>query len=240
MEIQLPALGGSENEAWALLLDLYETYPRGWAVVGAQMVTLHAAHHGVVRPVRTRDTDVLVDIRTAVIQDFANWLVARDFELEGVSPDGIGHRFVRGGVTIDLLSIDHSPRESRTTLPPARTVEVPGGRQAMNRTLRATIHAGNLEGTIPLPDWPGAVLLKARAAVSIPQERQKHLRDLALLLGLPVNLPSEAKTLSAQERKRLRQAAGLMTDAILQSVAQAIDPRNAEIAMSILLHEPPE
>lgn len=238
MEIQLPRLEGSEMEAWSLLFDLYVSYPNGWAIVGAQMVVLHAAHHGISRPVRTGDTDVLVDLRTVSIREVAAWLIERGFELDGVSAEGIGHRFVRGGVKMDLLSIDHAGEASRTTVPPARTVEVPGGRQAIARTVQATIRIGDSRGVVPLPDWPGAVLLKARAAVSIPQEREKHLRDFALLLGLPVDLIKENPTLSTQERRRIREAAALMTDEVWVSVARSVDPRNGRIAMSVLLSPP--
>lgn len=239
MEIRLPRLEGPEIEAWNLLFDLYRDHPTGWTVVGAQMVVLHAAFHGVSRPVRTRDTDVLVDIRAINLQDVAAWLKEKDFDLEGISVDGIGHRFVRGAVTFDLLSIDHIGEADRTTVPPARTVEVPGGRQAIGRTLDAHVHIGeDLEGVIPLPDWAGAILLKARAAVSISEEKEKHIRDLALLLGLPVDLVTEASTLSKTERKRIREASPLLTDDVWASVARSIDPRNGKIAMNVLLSSP--
>lgn len=127
MEAELPRLEGPGIEAWNLLFDLYEAHPTGWAVVGAQMVILHAAHHGVTRPVRTPDTDALVDIRAINLQEIAAWLIEKGFELEGNSADGVGHRSVKGGVKIDLLSIDHTGATSRTTVSPARTVEVPGG-----------------------------------------------------------------------------------------------------------------
>jgi predicted nucleotidyltransferase len=238
MEVQLSALEGPEIDAWTLLFHLHTAYPDGWMVVGAQMVIVHAARYEISRPVRTGDTDVLVDIRSVDIREVAQWLLREGFELEGVSAEGIGHRFFRGEVKIDLLSIDHSGKSAnRTTVPPARTIEVPGGRQAINRTVEATIHIGNETGTIPIPDWIGAILLKARAAVSLPQERQKHLRDLALLLGLPADLPRHVETITKRERKRLREGIELITEDTWTSVRRSIDPRNAQIAISLLLRE---
>lgn len=239
MEVRLPRLEGPEIEAWNLLFDLYKAHPAGWAVVGAQMVILHAASHRVSRPVRTGDTDVLVDIRAINLEEVSAWLLEKGFDLEGISTDGIGHRFVRGEVKIDLLSIDHTGGANRTTVPPARTVEVPGGRQAISRTVDAHIYIGDdLEGIVPLPDWAGAILLKARAATSIPEEKEKHARDLALLLGLPVNLGVENSKLSKTERKRIRDASPLLTDEIWTSVGRSIEPRNGRIAMKVLLSPP--
>ena len=235
MEVRIPTLAGSEATAWDLLFDLYSSYPNGWVVVGAQMVVLHAAFHGVARPIRTDDADVLIDIRSVNVRDIAQWFVNKDFDLDSVSPEGIGHRFVREGVAIDLLSIDHTENEeSRTTIPPARTVEVPGGRQALTRTLEATVHFDDKTGLVPIPDWLGSVGLKARAAKSLPDQREKHIRDLILLLGLPVDLPSQVDLISKRERKHLREAAELITEANWTSVSRAIDPRNARAALGLL------
>jgi predicted nucleotidyltransferase len=238
MEIRLPRLEGPELEAWNLIFELYRAHPTGWAVVGAQMVILHSAAHDVTRPVRTGDTDVLVDIRAINLADISTWLIHKGFDLDDISVDGIGHRFVRGGVKLDLLSIDHTREASRTTVPPARTVEVPGGRQAIGRTVEAHLHIDEVEGLVPVPDWAGAVLLKARAAVSIPEERDKHARDLALLLGLPVDLTKENAKLSTAERRRIREASSLLTDDVWTSVARSIDTRNGRIAMTVLASAP--
>lgn len=238
MEVTLPDAEATELQAWNLLFDLRTVHPKGWILVGAQMVVVHAARYQISRPVRTDDTDVLVDIRALRIREVAKWLQAQGLELEGVSADGIGHRFVRAGVSIDLLSIDHSGgTDNRLTLPPARTIEVPGGRHAINRAIQATLHIGEKTGTVPIPDWIGALVLKARAATAIPDVREKHLRDLALLLGLPVDLPTEVGGISGQEQKRIRKGAELITEEIWAGIRSSIDPRNAQAALSRLLGE---
>ena len=220
MDVRLPRSEESQVDNWRLLFDLNEEYPNAWMLVGAQMVIVHAARYEISRPVRTDDTDVLVDIRTVKIRSVAQWLQEKGFELEGVSLEGIGHKFTRGPLTIDLLSIDHSGQESnRLTVRPARTVEVPGGRQAFKRAVSATIHVGKLQGTIAIPDWIGAIGLKARAVLAVSDQRAKHLRDLALLLGLPVDFSSQSATVSKEERKYLRQAANLITEEVWTGVS---------------------
>lgn len=74
--------------------------------------------------------------------------------------------------------------------------------------------------------------------MSIPEEKKKHVRDLALLLGLPVDPAKENSTLSKAERKRIREASPLLTDDVWESVARSIDPRNGRIAMTVLLSPP--
>ena len=138
--VDLTAIGGPEAEAWRELLLLSETYPDSWCLVGAQMVTLHALAHGVSRPLRTIDVGILVDVRVRSPREISSFLLDRGFELDGVSRDGVGHRFVRGHISIDVLSIDHAgERADRTTVPPAHTVAVPGGRQAIARLETMTL-----------------------------------------------------------------------------------------------------
>lgn len=45
----------ADLELWGALFDLAADLPTGWSVVGAQMVVVHAASHGIPRPVRTAD-----------------------------------------------------------------------------------------------------------------------------------------------------------------------------------------
>ncbi len=234
MEVDFPALGEAETGAWHLLFELHNRHATGWALVGAQMVILHAAAHGVERPVRTRDTDVLVDIRAANLNDFVEWLVERGFELEGISADGIGHRFIKGDIVIDLLAIDHTGTSDRTTLPPARTIEVPGGRDAANRVLSANVVVGDASGVVLVPDWVGAVVLKARAALALAEGREKHLTDVALLLGLSVDVRGMRSSLTAQERKHLRAVDKLMTQDFWANAPRAINTRDAQGALAIL------
>ncbi|UMG92276.1 hypothetical protein [Nocardioides sp. TF02-7] len=73
-------------------------------------------------------------------------------------------------------------RADLTTTPPGRTIEVPGGTQALSRAEGITVvHAGR-RGTIPRPILLAAIVGKA-AATALPGP-ERHYRDRALLCAL--------------------------------------------------------
>jgi hypothetical protein len=88
----------AQEEGWRILLDLYQDFPAGWCLIGGQMVWLYARESDIEPPRITEDVDVVVDVRAdqQAIRHMCHWLeaAARDFELDGLSPDGIGHRYV--------------------------------------------------------------------------------------------------------------------------------------------------
>jgi hypothetical protein len=86
-----------QEQGWLTLLNLAQTFPAGWCLVGGQMVWLLAAEHGAT-PVRaTNDVDVVADIRAdpTGIQAICTWLEGNNFSLDGISPEGVGHRYVK-------------------------------------------------------------------------------------------------------------------------------------------------
>lgn len=235
MNITPPTMTGPLKDVWPLLFQLAEDRPSGRALAGAQMVVLHAAHHGVARPLVTRDADILVDVRSLATTQVAQWLRQRGFELCDVASSGIGHRFRRGHLVVDVLALDHTPASNRTTVAPARTIEVPGGRRAISRTVNATVAtATGRTGTIPLPDWLGAVLLKARAVVSVPDHRAKHCQDLALLLSLPIDIDDWVGEVAGRDRSHLRKAGALLNEDAWRAVAAAVDIRTGQAALRLL------
>src|SRR2546423_13411402 len=113
------------------------------------------------------DFDLLVDGRalTGGTEQVARLLVELDFRLDEPGPDGVSHRFRSRAGVIDVLAPDGvGARASLTTLPPARTVQVPGGSQGIRRTEWAGIEVANRRRRPPRPELRGAVLSKARAA----------------------------------------------------------------------------
>lgn len=136
---------------------------------------------------------------------------------------------------MDVLAIDHTGTSDLTTIPPARTIAVPGSRRAIGRAVIATVTtADGRTGTVPIPDWLGAVLLKARAAVVVTYERSKHLQDLALLLGLPIDVTVWSEELAGRDRWHLRAAATLLTDDTWRAVSGAIQVPDALSTLHIL------
>ena len=235
LEVQFPALRKADAEIWPLLFELASDYPRGWAVVGAQMVILHVTALGLSRPLRTQDTDILVDLQTMSPEVICQWLLDHDFNMDRINPFGVAHIFRRSGLRIDVLATDHAgPRTPRTTIPPARTVEVPGGRKAVSGLTAARVTIEGLSGDVPVPDWVGALILKARAATVLPDPEEKHLTDFALLLGLPVDARRFAETLTSRERRQLQRAIDRIHDSIWNSVAGNVDPRAGRAAARLV------
>jgi hypothetical protein len=84
-------------QGWHVLFDLADTAPKGWVLVGGQMMYLLAAENGATLPRATDDVDVVMDVRLkpGATEWFADWLVKRAFVPDTPSADSIGHRLRR-------------------------------------------------------------------------------------------------------------------------------------------------
>jgi hypothetical protein len=207
--IDLPPLGGAADELWDVLLDL-GSMPIAWTLIGGQMVLLHALNHGRRPPQISEDGDVIVDIRAKQIslRAVVRALAERGFDLEAITTDGRAHRYVRATagkpVVIDVLAPDGlGTRTDLTTTPPGRTVEVPAGTQALDRSEPVEIRHAGRTGMIPLPSLLAAIVIKA-AASKLPGDTARHERDLALLLALVPDPFAMRAELTASDRRRLR------------------------------------
>lgn len=84
--------------------------------------------------------------------------------LVGASPEGLAHRYQRGGVSVDVLAPEGlGPRTDLTTTPPDRTLQVPGGTQALDRTEFVPVVFGDRQGLVARPSLLGAIVGKAVA-----------------------------------------------------------------------------
>jgi hypothetical protein len=181
------------------------------------MVLLHVLEHGQVPPQVSQDGDVVADIR-AVPDALARVVTALEeagFELESMSTDGLAHRYVRPAeprpVVVDVLAPEGvGARAVLVTTPPGRTVEVPGGTQALSRTERVTIVHEGRSGTLPRPSLLAAIVGKAAATALPPPDR--HYRDLALLCALVDDPFTLAEQLTKKDRQRVRLAKALLDD----------------------------
>ena len=127
---------------WRATAELAVALPRGsWTLIGAQMVFLIAYEHDLLIGRTSGDVDVLMDIRalTAATQEASFTLGRLGYELVPPTPDGRAHRFRRGGAIVDVLAPDGvGLRASLLTIPPGRTIAVPGGTQALIRSRSAS------------------------------------------------------------------------------------------------------
>jgi hypothetical protein len=121
-------------------------------------------------------------------------------------------------VTVDVLAPEGlGPKTDLTTTPPGRTLQVPGGTQALERTELLPVRVGDTTGLVPRPALLGAIVGKA-LAVGVDDAPEAQRQDLALLLSLIDDPLTMAAELTAKDRKRLR-ARGEMADPDLRAWA---------------------
>ncbi|MBI4318199.1 MAG: hypothetical protein HY675_06895 [Chloroflexi bacterium] len=201
-----------EHAIWETVLSLSRIQPRGWALIGAQMVSLLGIECGKTHNRRSLDIDVLANVRILqnITEQMSDSLQSMGFKFSGASPDGVGHRFENGMSKIDLLAPDGvGPRANITTVYPAHTVQVPGGSQALSRTEAIEIILHESTGSILRPSLLGAIILKAHA-VDIDDVPESQLEDLAFLLSLVENARSLAGQMGKRDRRQLRRRVALL------------------------------
>lgn len=182
----LPASLEYEADLWETLIELTEHRPGEWTLIGGQMVFLHALENGPTPPRISTDLDVLVNARivSGGVREFARALEQSGFELDGISPEGLAHRYRRRKISVDVLAPDGlGLRVDLTTTPPGHTLEVPGGTQALQRTELVPVVTGTMTGYVPRPSLLGAIICKARA-VTVDDVPNAQRQDLAFLLSL--------------------------------------------------------
>jgi hypothetical protein len=240
--VVLPPLPGPVEELWDVILDLSEQLTAPWTLIGGQMVLLHALEHRRTPGANSQDGDVLANIRASqqALLGVVALLERLGFELEAMTPDGIAHRYRRASdprpVIIDVLAPDNvGERASLLTSPPGRTVQVPGGTQALARTEWVDVVHRDRTVAVPRPSLLGAIVGKA-AACGLPSDNSRHVRDLALLLSL-VDDPFElAPELTKGDRRTVRAASALDDDEHeAWRVLGADHARDGRTARSVLL-----
>lgn len=204
--IPLPVLAGHDEEMWSALIELSAVRAGEWTLVGGQMVLLHAVEAGRAIPRVSTDLDVLVNARIVAggVRRFVAEIESLGFELAGMSPEGVAHRYRRGAASIDVLAPEGlGPRTDLTTTPPGHTLQVPGGTQALERTELVPVTFAGRSGLVPRPSLLGAIVGKA-LAVSVDDVPDAQRLDLAVLLSLVDDPLAMAGQLTAKDRKRLR------------------------------------
>lgn len=215
-DITITAPSGGWARPWPLVMEIAAVLPVGsWVLVGGLMVQLHARAAGVdvVRP--TDDVDALIDVMAegVTVSSVADRL--RDLGFVIVEPgweNSPAHRFQRGRDVIDLLVADHLPNHKRPRLAGRPAMAADGGAQALARTERVTVIDGEAVVVLSIPDRLGALVLKAAAYASDSRDRERHLRDGALLAALITDHRTEFARLQGSDRKRLRRLRDALAD----------------------------
>jgi hypothetical protein len=240
LPVQLPA----ELTAWSALMDLCEFRRQGWTLVGGQMVHLLAWEHGEESPRVTTDADVVLDVRAyqTALRDVTQNLVRSGFDEDGVSPDGIGHRYRHRQHTdakVDVLLPEGVRVERYKTVTGARTIAAAGSVQALERSMRRAIEVGDRQGSVIRPDVHAALVAKA-AAYQVEQATvvgERHLRDFAYLVSLFARHYSAAELrerLTTRDRQHIANALGSLqpTNPMWGAVQDGREAR--EVIVSVL------
>lgn len=235
--VGLPVIAGLDDELWDTLIELTDLQPGEWTLVGGQMVHLHALENAATPPRLSTDLDIVVDARvvSGAVPRFVAALEHRGFESDGMSPEGVGHRYRRRNVAIDVLAPEGlGARANLTTTPPGRTIQVPGGTQALHRTELLPVKTKSNTGLVPRPSLLGAIVIKA-LAVTVDDTPEAQRSDLAFLLSLIDDPIALADELDAKDRQRLRDREELLdpTSTTWRALAQD-DANRGRAALAIL------
>lgn len=210
--VEMPVMTEAQEQAWRTLLDLHEELPRGWTVVGGQMVHLWCAERGVVMARPTDDADAVLDVRLEpeMLLKFTNALLRRGFEAE-TAESGVQHRWRKGEAVIDVLIPRHlgPVAANRRGAGGGPTIETPGAQKAVDRTEIVRVRIGDRVGAVPRPSLLGALIAKAAAfTVPLDRNRNRHLGDFALLATLL--RPSDVEDYAPFDKRELQ----LVTNAL--------------------------
>ena len=211
---------------------------RRWCLVGGLMVALFAIEAEQTQRATT-DIDVLADARarpsgTAWAAKRLEALGATLREIQRSEP-ARGFRFDLDGQIVDVLAPDGLGPSGATTTGKLRTIEIPGGTQALSRTEVVEIAIEDDVTMLRRPTLVAAILLKARALrVHSRPEDQRH--DLVTLLSL-LDDPRAARTeLASKEIGWVRSISSRLSidDPSFQESFEAAQLRAARAAYRVL------
>jgi hypothetical protein len=212
-----------------------QVLPEGWTLVGGLMVQLHAYEAGDTGVRVTTDIDILGDARQHAVEKIARALDADGFLLDPPSSiNGTSHRWRRGELVVDLLAPD-GLRSDPAIAGSTRTVQIPGGTQAIQRTETIDVEIDGVLVQVRRPTLLGAVLIKARA-ILVHADPDAQRADLVLLLSLIADPRQAAGDLKGSERTWLHkcdQQLGL-NDPLLMAPFPRTRVQRASLAYALL------
>ncbi len=207
--IVLPAMPPEQTASWLGLLDLHAGLADGWTLIGGQLVHLHCAERGQfpVRP--TNDADTVIDVRAdpGMLATFTGVLTDLGFESDGVSAEGLQHRWIRGDASIDVLLPEGIGERARLRqgVTGSPTLPTAGGTQALQRSETVAVTVAGREGSVRRPNLVGALVGKAAALSNVSDPGLgRHRRDFVVLAGLIAARDFRDVELTKKDRQRLR------------------------------------
>lgn len=192
-----------------------------WAIVGGQMVFLHALENEKAPSRVTTDIDTAVDVRAAPnsVSATVKALHNLGYTSAGTSPEGRAYRFIRGesevvGIdgdelstamdSVDLLVADNlGPRARLETVGGGKAFETPSVHQALGRTELVPVEVGPDVILVPRPNLLGAIVAKATAVDVDAQDPGRHISDVVFLSSLITDPFAMSDGLTISDRRRL-------------------------------------
>lgn len=211
-----------------------------WTLIGGLMVQLHAFERS--RSSRlTADVDFLGDSRSrpSMTVRIAEVLKQRGGEMTMPprTDENLGYRFEVEGSIVEILGSEGVHRDPKT-LGKHRTIQVPGGTQALARTevVRVSL-AGGRPVDVRRPSLLGAILIKARAVATKREKFESDRQDLIRLLGFVEDPRASAAEIKGNEKKWLRQVRALLDfdDGALRDLFSPAELSAAEQAYRLLV-----
>jgi hypothetical protein len=209
----------SESPPWSTVYAVADAKIQdAWMLVGGLMVQLHAIMGGFeARP--TTDMDLPVDLMSdrRGVSKIRGALSTHGFIVQPGTLTGYTTRMrTANGSEVDLLVADHLPKslERSASLDGDPILSMPGGAQAVERSIRVIIADDRKRSMIRIPDLLGALMLKSAAfAADHAGYGERHLYDAAMLASL-IDDPDAEKTRlhSRTDRKRTKLLHEQMTE----------------------------
>ena len=221
MTVVLGGMSPAQEQGWLVLLDLFPNHRTDWTLIGGQMMYLLAVENEVRMPRTTTDMDVVINVLESpgAIRALASQLLHLGFEFGNVSPAGTGGRFTRpadpgpGTIMIDVLAPEGlGERTDITTVPPARTVQVPGSRQALDRSQQVAVRVRDCDGVVRRPSLLGALVAKAAAtALAVRSNPERDWEDAGLLLSLVRDPIATRGECGRKDLRRIAKLGGMLS-----------------------------
>lgn len=194
--------------AWETVIGLSDVMDTSeLTIIGGLMVYLHATRAGITMGRSTDDADVLVNAVVDRGSLTAFSVAARKLGFELRRDGRYAYRFTHpDGRKIDAMVPDHIPQARFPRLAQRPALEVPAGRQAIDRRdLYELTFASGRSVTVGVPDELGALVAKGAAYVIDQRDAGRHLDDSATLLA-SIEDASEIdySRSTSSDRKRLR------------------------------------
>ena len=209
IEVELPELFTADKAAWHVVLDLANADLPRWVLAGGLMVHLHLYEAGATPHRVTTDVDAVVDVSVRKVRATEEFCQRHQNDLhmkmEPPNAENVGHRFTRDdGAIVDVLAADFGQRpRPHITIPPARTVEVPGGRALLVDAQEVRVIHDGRSGVVERPSLLAAIVGKWQAFAEITAQRDpdRHLHDATKLLTV---VDPDAVAPTTSQRKHLR------------------------------------